>query len=199
MVSKSHLRCAFIPSDTSKLLMGTLRLEKLQGPCADKIIALERDVEISGPLVWPFFLSLATSDKLTDQTLIVTHCECQTVVPQGSKDLAKVLVCAPYTGVFADCRGHDLHNLKKTARSPTTVTARQRAQQSIETQSCSRETKTDYGGADGWQPKSPRNSIWQGKPACCLRRFGVQPRLLDSHVENGFRNVVTYQTVPQDS
>ena len=21
-------------------------------------------------------------------------------------------------------------------------------------------------GADGWQPKSPRNSIWQGKPAC---------------------------------
>ena len=27
-------------------------------------------------------------------------------------------------------------------------------------------TKTDYGGADGWQPKSLRNSIWQGKPAC---------------------------------
>ena len=27
-------------------------------------------------------------------------------------------------------------------------------------------TKTDCGGADGWQPKSLRNSIWQGKPAC---------------------------------
>ena len=35
------------------------------------------------------------------------------MVPQGSKDLAKVLVCAPYTGVFADCRGHDVQNLKK--------------------------------------------------------------------------------------
>ena len=31
---------------------------------------------------------------------------------------------------YADCRGHDLQNLRKTARSPTTVTACQVVQQS---------------------------------------------------------------------
>ena len=36
--------------------------------------------------------------------------------------------------VHADCRGHDLHDLRETARSPTTVTPCQLPQQSIETQ-----------------------------------------------------------------
>ena len=37
-------------------------------------------------------------------------------------------------------------------------------------------SKTDCGGAAGWQPNSTHNSIWQGKPAC-WGRPGVQPRL----------------------
>ena len=32
------------------------------------------------------------------------------------------------------------------------------------------------GWGNGWQPKSPHNSIWQGKPAC-WGRPGVQPQL----------------------
>ena len=43
--------------------------------------------------------------------------------------------------LYADCRGHDLHNLRKTARSPTTVTACQVAQHLIEAQSCSRDNE----------------------------------------------------------
>ena len=45
-----------------------------------------------------------------------------------------------------------------------------------ETQSCSRVTKMDYGRANGWQPRSFRNSNRQGKPAC-WGRPGVQPQL----------------------
>ena len=67
---------------------------------------------------------------------------------------------------YADCRGHDLHDLRETARSPTTVTACQLAQQSVETQNCSRDNEDGLWRAGGWQPKSLRNSIWQGKPAC---------------------------------
>ncbi len=37
---------------------------------------------------------------------------------------------------------------------------------STETPSCSRDIEDGLQGADGWQPKSPRNSIWQGRPAC---------------------------------
>ena len=64
------------------------------------------------------------SDELSDiNFLFVTHWKCQTVVFQGSKDLARVW-CAHLAQLFyADCRGHELHNLRKTARSPTTVAA----------------------------------------------------------------------------
>ena len=69
------------------------------------------------------------------------------------------LWCAHLTQLFyTDCRGHDLHSLRKTARSPSTVTACQLAQQSTE--------DGLWRGADGWQPKKLHNSIWQGKPAC---------------------------------
>ena len=37
-------------------------------------------------------------------------------------------------------------------------------------------SKTDCGGQMGGSPKSTRNSIWQGKPAC-WGRPGVQPQL----------------------
>ena len=77
---------------------------------------------------------------------------------------------------YADWRGHDLDNLRKTARSPTTVTACQLTQQSVETQSCSKDNEDGLWRADGWQPKSLRNSIWQEKPAC-WGRPGVQLRL----------------------
>ena len=40
------------------------------------------------------------------------------------------------------------------------------AQQSIETPKLSRDIEDGLRGADGWQPKSPYISIWQGKPAC---------------------------------
>ena len=38
--------------------------------------------------------------------------------------------------------------------------------QSIETQRCTGVNEDGLSGADGWQPKSLLNSIWQGKPAC---------------------------------
>ena len=54
----------------------------------------------------------------------------------------------------------------------------QLAQQSTETPKLLKghRRRTAGRGADGWQPKSPYNSIWQGKPACSGRPE-VQPRL----------------------
>ena len=78
---------------------------------------------------------------------------------------------------YADCRGHDLHNLRKTARSPTTVTACHLLNSLRDPMLLKGKRRRTVDGADGWQPNSPRNSIWQGKPACCLGRPGVQPRL----------------------
>ena len=100
----------------------------------------------------------------------------QTVVFQGSKDLAGSGVrtlrsCFTRTVEVTICI--ILERLLDRPRqlphvTSTTVHRDPKAAQGT--------TKTDYGGADGWQSKSLRNSIWQGKPAC-WRRPGVQPQL----------------------
>ena len=109
--------------------------------------------------------------------LFVTHCKCQTVVLQGSEDLANTLVCASSHRCFTRTvevticiilerlldRPRQLPHVKSHS-SPSRPKAAQGT------------TKTDYGRADVWQPKSLHNSIWQGKPVC-WGRPGVQPRL----------------------
>ena len=63
----------------------------------------------------------------------------------------------------ADCRGHDLHNLGKTARSPSTVTACQLAQQSNETPSCSRDIEDGLWGEQmGGSPKASTTASGRG-------------------------------------
>ena len=71
------------------------------------------------------------------------------------------LWCAHLTQLFyADCRGHDLHNLRKTARSSSTVTAWQLAQQSTETPKLLKgHRRRTAGGQMGGSPKAPQQHL----------------------------------------
>ena len=76
--------------------------------------------------------------------------------PKLPSSVNDVVICADY--VFGLSRSR--------FQSPTTVTACQLAQQSIETQRCSGVIEDGLWRGRWVAAQSLRNSIWQGKPAC---------------------------------
>ena len=67
---------------------------------------------------------------------------------------------------YADCRGHDLHNLRKTARSPTTVTACHFAHSPFRPKDAQGTTRLSMEGQMGGSPKaSPTASGRGNQPA----------------------------------
>ena len=63
---------------------------------------------------------------------------------------------------YADCRGHDLHNLRKTARSPTTVTACQFAHSPSRPKAAQRTTRLSMKGQMGGSPQASATASGRG-------------------------------------
>ena len=125
----------------------------------------------------PSVLALQQCNTLTThepsvERLHTQFVACDTIsdgVAQGSEEFArfccdtsrtaKVKDCTLAVRCFADCRGHDLSNAHDSYRMSCPTTVRRDP-------TLLKGHRRRTVGTDGWQPKSTRNSIWQGKPAC---------------------------------